>query len=401
MRSIDPRLIVQKNKLYSTQPWIMLFELDFDDGTYLRLAAYPDDVTWNGHVWTGFPLWVDASTEDSSGALSELQVHVANQDRTVSAYLENTDLAGKQVTLYIVHNEHLDVTDVPAYTYRISAIVTTDEVATFTLGHERLLVLKLPRQRFIRNKCRFRYKDSRCRYPNSYFDSVEKMDFKSAGDIQTWSWRAKNMAHATRCNIDIDYPDQLVIQSDSENGVYTAWDNTFTAPYIYKTFTGDIDAYCDIAFVIGRDGKYGGMFFIMDDGAPSKWFAIRRCTSGDSVVHTIAGSSTIVAESYQMPYWRLVFDGKQASVYHGSPGNWILLDSRLRADIADTIRIGFCAFNTVQGTSVAQRWSAFYVTSGGLATCDLTLEGPNGCRAHNNTRNFGGFPAIPEGRIYL
>lgn len=32
--------------------------------------------------------------------------------------------------------------------------------------------------------------------------------------------------------------------------------------------------------------------------------------------------------------------------------------------------------------------------SGGLATCDHTLGGANGCRVHNNSARFGGFPGI-------
>lgn len=32
--------------------------------------------------------------------------------------------------------------------------------------------------------------------------------------------------------------------------------------------------------------------------------------------------------------------------------------------------------------------------SGGLASCDYTLDGANGCNAHANTVNFGGFPGI-------
>lgn len=32
--------------------------------------------------------------------------------------------------------------------------------------------------------------------------------------------------------------------------------------------------------------------------------------------------------------------------------------------------------------------------AGTRATCDLTLQGPNGCEAHSNTINFGGFPGI-------
>jgi hypothetical protein len=32
--------------------------------------------------------------------------------------------------------------------------------------------------------------------------------------------------------------------------------------------------------------------------------------------------------------------------------------------------------------------------TGAMATCDLSLQGANGCAAHNNTANFGGFPAL-------
>lgn len=39
--------------------------------------------------------------------------------------------------------------------------------------------------------------------------------------------------------------------------------------------------------------------------------------------------------------------------------------------------------------------------SGGLTTCDLTLQGPNGCAAHSNTPNFGAFPGInSNGAVY-
>jgi hypothetical protein len=32
--------------------------------------------------------------------------------------------------------------------------------------------------------------------------------------------------------------------------------------------------------------------------------------------------------------------------------------------------------------------------TGGLTSCDLTLNGVNGCKAHNNEANFGAFPGI-------
>lgn len=39
--------------------------------------------------------------------------------------------------------------------------------------------------------------------------------------------------------------------------------------------------------------------------------------------------------------------------------------------------------------------------AGGIATCDRTLQGTNGCAAHNNTIRFGGFPGLNgNGRRY-
>lgn len=34
--------------------------------------------------------------------------------------------------------------------------------------------------------------------------------------------------------------------------------------------------------------------------------------------------------------------------------------------------------------------------AGAMETCDYTREGPNGCKAHGNEINFGGFPGINE-----
>lgn len=32
--------------------------------------------------------------------------------------------------------------------------------------------------------------------------------------------------------------------------------------------------------------------------------------------------------------------------------------------------------------------------TGGRPTCDLSFDGPNGCKAHSNSKNFGGYPGI-------
>ena len=53
------------------------------------------------------------------------------------------------------------------------------------------------------------------------------------------------------------------------------------------------------------------------------------------------------------------------------------------------------------GTQIIRYWPKTVTGSGDVNSCDLTLEGDNGCKAPNNKR-FGGFPgAGNRGRFYL
>lgn len=52
----------------------------------------------------------------------------------------------------------------------------------------------------------------------------------------------------------------------------------------------------------------------------------------------------------------------------------------------------FCAWSYKDGNTCK------YV--GSLTTCDLTLDGANGCSAHTNTINFGAYPGITPGARY-
>jgi phage-related protein len=47
-----------------------------------------------------------------------------------------------------------------------------------------------------------------------------------------------------------------------------------------------------------------------------------------------------------------------------------------------------------QGTCMWSYKSLQCGYAGGLTTCSLTFEGPNGCLAHGNQQRFGGFPGI-------
>ena len=245
MKTLDADLIVEKNQLYSTNPWIALLEVDVDGSDTWHLAAYPEDVSWNSETWTAFPVYIESFSEAASGRLEGLKLNVANVLQTVSAYVENGSLLGNDVTIYFVNKAHLDITsNVPTYTYRINKITTTDTVAVFELGHNDLIRLHWPWQRFVRDRCRFKFRGDRCNYPDDEFHHISQQDLLVGGDVAKYGgWNAINTANADTFDINITYDSKLSIVVSS-GGAFNWDDTTRTGPYVYKTFNGDFDFYC-------------------------------------------------------------------------------------------------------------------------------------------------------------
>jgi len=405
MKTLNASLILQKNQLYTDQPWITLFEIDLDSATTWRFAAYPENVTWNGYEWQAFPAIIEPINEESSGRLSGLNVHVANVDRTVSAYLENENLLGNTVTLYFVYRGDLSITsDILSFEYRINRVETSDESAVFQLGHEDLFAITLPWQRYIRDRCRHVFRDSKCGYPNDEFDDTSRQDIKAGGDgSKGGGWTSANMDNASICDIDITTSGELTIKGAS-GGPWKFWGSTQTAPLIYKTFSGDFDCYCHYTSVPGEEG--GAAFFIQsvdDYGDWIAWVAVE--INGTDYLYsrnTVNGSSDQVFEAELLPYWRIVRSGStlQLWAHDDTTTTWTKYREEVRIDFSHTVRIGFAAFTSSSSEGTNQTWKYFRMTNGGLATCDYSLDGPNGCRAHQNTLRFGGAPSIPYGRFY-
>lgn len=403
MKTIDADLIVEKNQLYSKNPWIALLLVDVDGSDYWRLAAYPEDVTWNSETWTACPIYLENISEAASGRLEGLNVHVANVNQAVSAYVENNSLLGNDVTIYFVNKAHLDVTsDVPEYTYRINRISTTDTVALFELGHNDLMRLQWPWQRFVRDRCRFRYRGARCTYPNDEFSYISQQDLKVGGDVVKYGgWNVINSANADYFDIAIYHPSELRIVVTS-GGPFNWDDTTRTGPYVYKTFTGDFDFYC--LYESTSTSNTSGFFVIQSTTDSDDWIAIgcNEIASVDNIIlrNTTNGSSSDTTLATYKAYWRVVRNADSFTFYVAADEDldWQQEAQETRSDFPTTLNVGFAAATSDSAVGHVQTWNYFRAYSGGLATCDLTLDGANGCRIHQHNRHFGGFPALPYGR---
>jgi phage-related protein len=412
MKTMNADLIIAKNQLYSEEPWITLLEIEIETGSYLRLAAYPERIIWNNKEFIPFPCVVESVSEESSGRRDTVQVSVANIDRMVSAYVENNTILGKSVSMYIVYRERLDVTeDILAFTFRVNRIETTATTATFQLGHEDLFAMTMGHQRFVRDKCRFAYKDEHCCYPNDEFNASTAINLVPGGDGEKgFGWSIANAANSAPQTYNPDgtldetgtriYGGNIELKSKFDAAYSGA-----TAVYAYKSFYGDIDAYT--RYVSDPGTQRIAIFKLVDPVTPANWVGIGcEREGGVSYVNAYRSDTGVRLKERLGPtvtYWRIKREGLRIRTYwHGEyDTTWQTGTDWTIAWVPNLIRIGFCAeVTSLVDSKYAQQWDFFRMTEGGLTSCDYTLDGPNGCRQHQNTVNFGGFPSIPYGRLY-
>jgi hypothetical protein len=416
VKTLTAALILEKNKLANTVPWITLLRVTLDDATVLRLAAYPEDVTFDSEVYTAFPCMVEAIGEVSSGNIGTLRVAVANVDKSISAYVENNDLLGNAVTVRVVHGAHLVIsTDKIDFTYKINRITITEDVATFDLGHEDLVKLQVPRQRYLRGRCRFIYGDTQCGYPGDEFGLTTKQTLKHlATSAATEKINGWSIVYGNECDaydISVTTEGYLTIRNNT-GAVKEWWDAKRETAYAYKLVTGDFDVETLLVNTAWTADGLWAMFLAQSNSTASAWVALAWAHDVSTVASRVVALSTALstagtvendASSTWYRYARLVRAGNTITWYvkAASVDAWTALHSETRSDLGSQVRIGFTTCPRASGAATTTvQWDYLRVNAGGMPTCDYTLDGANGCREHKNTLHYGGFPAIPSGRLY-
>lgn len=163
MPTLPNALIAAKNLLGDTGAWLILLELQLD--TTLRLAKNTEDVTWNGQVYTRFPIDIGVIGETSKGEIPQIVVLVDNRSQALQAEVEAINGGiGKEVIVSLVHSENLSETNVPSWTLYVTGCHLDEEWAAFTLGSVNPYHQIWPPDIIRKAVCRHKFKSSICGY---------------------------------------------------------------------------------------------------------------------------------------------------------------------------------------------------------------------------------------------
>ena len=160
--------ILEKNKLYSDAPWLVLLELSLE-GTTIRVVRNTENVTWpsvGGDVYTAFPFELEEIGETSRGEMPKFAIRISNVSRVMQSYFEASGGAiGSQVTIRVVHSDHLDLTTPELEeVFEVTESKADAMWVTLTLGIPNPMMMRFPRSRFFKANCRWKFKSTECGY---------------------------------------------------------------------------------------------------------------------------------------------------------------------------------------------------------------------------------------------
>lgn len=120
-------------------------------------------VAW---LWVAFPFDLDDLSEQSKNEVPRVVMKVGNASRAIMYYLEQgAGGVGAQVTLHVVNTNHLDETTAAVTVdMECNDCTADDQWAYFTLGAPSPFAVRFPRNRILKDFCRWRFKSTECGY---------------------------------------------------------------------------------------------------------------------------------------------------------------------------------------------------------------------------------------------
>lgn len=173
--------IEAKNRRSDPNPWVICLEIFFSQNPsdIMRLVNNTDDIVWNGNTYIAFPFEVETIKDSNKAEVQRVVVKVSNVNQAVQYYAEEFNGGvGANISFAIVYTGDLaEVDKVPVFDFIVIQARVDNEFATFTLGAESPYSMPDPRDKMLKNFCRFQFPysvDHRCPYTAGVFTQCNK-----------------------------------------------------------------------------------------------------------------------------------------------------------------------------------------------------------------------------------
>lgn len=155
-----------KNQVSSDGAYLVLLDVVLPDGEILRLVRNNEPIYWNGNTYQDYPFTVGDIDENSNNELPSLDIGICNsdEDHLVQGIIEeHRGGSGTAITLRVVNSKNLE-SNIPDFEGIFSVAKTSidEQWIKFTLGSSIAMTRRVPRRKYLKDSCPFRYKGIEC-----------------------------------------------------------------------------------------------------------------------------------------------------------------------------------------------------------------------------------------------
>ncbi len=168
MKNLPLALRQAKNAFGQDSPWLPLIVLTLPapDNTVFRIVPNNEDITFQGNVYTAFPVQINFPNETSTGQIPAFDLQVSNVTRVLQGHLEALNGGvGATVQLIIVNAAHLteDYAELTMYFDVLSATCNSMWVS-LKCGAWNPLRRAFPPDKYFADHCNWQFKSAECAY---------------------------------------------------------------------------------------------------------------------------------------------------------------------------------------------------------------------------------------------
>jgi phage-related protein len=164
-KTLPAALVLEKNKIASANPWLLLADLNVD-GEHLRIVNNNESITFQSNLYQAFEFKFDAITSTKDGKIPTFVLSVPNINRMFIPYIEDTNgLVDTTVDIYIVNagllsENYSELT----MNFVVMGCNYDSQVITLQLSTPSPMRQRFPKNRFIAKYCPWPFKGVECKY---------------------------------------------------------------------------------------------------------------------------------------------------------------------------------------------------------------------------------------------
>lgn len=178
MLNLPLALRLEKNKLVSTAPWLLLLDVTLPGAAHIRLVRNTDDISYGGHAYTAWAFELGELRSGGDGRIQGVSLKVANPARLLTPYLEaHEGLIGCDVTLAVVHADNLaeDHSEL-TLAWQVLAAQPDSVWINFTLGAMNPMRRRFPLIMATPRSCAWIFKGAECAYAGGVSACARTLD---------------------------------------------------------------------------------------------------------------------------------------------------------------------------------------------------------------------------------